>query len=149
MHDPIREKFVAKLQNTLLDGKYADRTKFKNLTGPECIARYTSSFISSGNGFGVPSLEARQAHLWPSGTYSLGGIIPPSSGKLQLKYDSYDCMFWMSHRTRKCGYADLYRLPESSAARQMRDTIKPDDFIYCHRVQYSEDLYDGADPDMA
>jgi hypothetical protein len=42
------------IQDTLLGGKYLDQTLFENITATDCQNRYTSPFITSGNGFGVP-----------------------------------------------------------------------------------------------
>ncbi|KAF2181016.1 hypothetical protein K469DRAFT_793638 [Zopfia rhizophila CBS 207.26] len=53
------DNFITQLQETLLDGKYLDRTRFENVTGPDCVKRYTSPFITTGNGFGVPNAEFR------------------------------------------------------------------------------------------
>jgi hypothetical protein len=38
---------VAGLQERLLDGKYLDRTRFGNVTGSECDARYGAFFVTA------------------------------------------------------------------------------------------------------
>lgn len=60
--DSTTNNFVTQLQETLLDGKYLDPTRFENITGSECVARYTAPFITTGAGFGVPTLEWRSRH---------------------------------------------------------------------------------------
>lgn len=56
---------IAELQDTVLDGRYLDRTVFDVLTSAECISRYTAAFITSGTGFGVPTAEWRKQHSIP------------------------------------------------------------------------------------
>ena len=53
--------YYQSIQDTLLDGKYLDQDLFQNITGIECYQRYTSAFINSGNGFGVPPSDRRQS----------------------------------------------------------------------------------------
>jgi hypothetical protein len=43
------------VQDTLLGGRYLDSTMFENITGVDCRDRYSAPFITSGNGFGVPT----------------------------------------------------------------------------------------------
>jgi hypothetical protein len=60
---PLNETYINQLQDSVLDGKFLDRTRFENLTGPDCSARYlTQTFITNaGTGFAVLDLTARDA----------------------------------------------------------------------------------------
>ncbi|KAJ4286430.1 hypothetical protein N0V90_013129 [Kalmusia sp. IMI 367209] len=55
IYNSTTDNDITKLQNTLLDGQYLDRTKFENITNNECVSRYNTPFITSGSGFGVPT----------------------------------------------------------------------------------------------
>jgi hypothetical protein len=83
-----------RLQNTLLDDKYLDRTLFENITDAECRSRYTAPFISSGAGFGVPEQgewrklfgmrEDNSLRTYFNGSEKLG--IAGYGGKLKFSY---------------------------------------------------------------
>jgi hypothetical protein len=76
---------VSGFQNTLLGDKYLDRSKLQNLTGEECEKRYTSSFITSGSGYGVLTPEIQQRHGM-SAKNSLVDIIGGSGDLDIIKY---------------------------------------------------------------
>lgn len=101
------DNFITRLQDTLLDNKYLDRTAFENITGTECIARYTSSFISSGAGFGVPLPDFRKVY----GLNATRSVLTAQSGSGELSLQSYNiegysCKFAIS-ASEPCHRASL------------------------------------------
>ncbi|KAJ4357542.1 uncharacterized protein N0V89_002118 [Didymosphaeria variabile] len=73
-----------KLQNTLLNDQYLDRTKFENITYNDCKARYAAPFITTGSGFGVPN--ASQLAEWNAYSQysSLLDFYVEASGNLDI-----------------------------------------------------------------
>ncbi|KAF2122107.1 hypothetical protein BDV96DRAFT_137243 [Lophiotrema nucula] len=67
--------YVTRIQESLLDGKYLDPTQFENITSDECVSRYSSSFITSGNGFAVP-VQSEQLEDNINATKSLSPWLP-------------------------------------------------------------------------
>lgn len=55
MFNSTGDNYITRLQETVLDDKYLDRSVFENITGAECLQRYSASFITGGGTvFAVP-----------------------------------------------------------------------------------------------
>ncbi|PVI03995.1 hypothetical protein DM02DRAFT_669382 [Periconia macrospinosa] len=66
--------YYAAIQDLVLDGGYMNRTRFENITGAECISRYSAEFIASGVGLGVMSSTRP---VWIGGINVKGLIAQP------------------------------------------------------------------------
>lgn len=75
-----------RLQDTLLEGKYLDNTKFENLTRDECVSKYNAQLITSGSGFGVPIAPIMEAQIKNN---SLMFSVPEGSGNLMDYFGAY------------------------------------------------------------
>jgi hypothetical protein len=71
---------VAGLQGSLLGGRYLDRTKFENVSGSECNARYNAPFITAGSGFGVPTADQNKLYYALNASKSVGHVYISSAG---------------------------------------------------------------------
>jgi hypothetical protein len=85
---------LTRLQDTVLDGKYLDRTVFDMLSAAGCVSRYNADFVTSGTGFVVPTAEWRKVnerYLKAGLYYSLvegSGNFFPHQDHLQLECES-------------------------------------------------------------
>jgi hypothetical protein len=75
---------------SLLDGKYLDRTRFENVTGSECDARYNAPFITVGSGFGVPTAEYNRLYFNLNASRTVGHVYISSAG-MHFPADKFDC----------------------------------------------------------
>ncbi|KAH7088113.1 hypothetical protein FB567DRAFT_591531 [Paraphoma chrysanthemicola] len=57
----LSHDYYQHIQDSLLGGRYLDRSVFENVTAEECFARYSASFITSGNCFAVPTPDRWQS----------------------------------------------------------------------------------------
>lgn len=105
---------ITKIQDTLLDGKYLDRTVFDNITGTECISRYTAAFITSGSGFGVPTAGYRKLNGMNANFSFLEQDM--GSGDLYIQgweNREYDCKFRSTGNFRLL-YHECTNLPQTA-----------------------------------
>lgn len=82
VRDYTNDTYISNLQALVLDDKYLNRSLFENITGPQCISRYNTAFITNaGTGFAILNSEFRDGisgnitdSLWSnySGSDSLG-----------------------------------------------------------------------------
>jgi hypothetical protein len=93
---------VAGLQESLLDGKYLDRTRFENVTGTECYTRYNAPFITTGSGFGVPTAEQNRLFFGLNATKTVGHVFIGSTG-MMFNADKFDCKSMIRQRVLNRG----------------------------------------------
>jgi hypothetical protein len=92
---------VTSLQDTVLNDKYLDRAVFDNITGTECVSRYTAAFITSGTVFGVPTLEVRQ-QAGINASHSFQDQVAGSGNLNIVEKFKYECKLQSTTVFRSC-----------------------------------------------
>lgn len=84
--------FVAHMQASVLDGQYLNQSRFENVTGQDCIKRYSAMFASGGSAFAVVSPDEMRIVGARNGSFhgeSVGngelGIFPTTKCKFMRR----------------------------------------------------------------
>jgi hypothetical protein len=142
------EKLVEGLQESLLDGKYLDHTRFENITGSECDARYNAPFITAGSGFGVPTAEQNKTFYVLNATKTVGHVYISSAG-MGFPAEKFACKSLMKRAPETntiaiCGSLTVFRLFVRDPAPQMSAPVFNDHTRNRHHYQHHQDHRDRS-----